>query len=144
MSVITENLINTLKYEIYSKLHRLSEEEKTKRQELSEKNRKLDLKELDNFYQRIWQKYRLFIELKYVPNELLHELFGNLITFENEKFNLKNNYFFYYTFIKKTVEKTVDESFDKSLEERMERVGCSALKNFEEYSVSAIFDSNSS
>jgi len=144
VSEISEYLINTLKYEIYSKLPRLSEEEKEKRQELSGKNKIIDFKELDIFYKKIREKYSLFLELKYIPNELLHELYGNLITFEIEKFNLKNNYFFYSTFIKKTVEKTVDESFDKSLEERMERIGSSALKNFEEYWVSAIFDSNTS
>jgi hypothetical protein len=137
-----EFIINTLKYEIYSKLPRLTEDEKTKRQELINNKKNQDAQELNKFYNKIKFKYNLFIELKYIPNDLLHELYGYLITYEDEKFSLKNVYFFYSKFIKKTVEKTVEEVFDKSLEERLQQISSKALDNFDEFWVSAIFDCN--
>lgn len=138
----SEYIINTLKYEMYSKLPKLSDEEKRKRQEIINNKKNSDAQELNKFYDKIKLKYNIFLELKYIPNDLLHDLYGYKIIFDDEKFSMKNVYFFYSNFIKKTIEKTVDELFDKSLEERLERIQSKALINFDDFWVSGIFDSN--
>ena len=131
-------MINLIKSEIYLKLPFLEDKEKRQRENFILNNDNIDK---DSFYESLKKKYSNFIELTYIPNDLLHELYENVINYENNKYSFKNRYFSYSTFIKKMIELTVADEFDKYLDEKFVSINSNALDNYDNFWLNALFDS---
>jgi hypothetical protein len=140
-------LVEEIKYEIYSRFPRLDDKERKQREEINDllNNKNISKEETENkikqFYDTLRKKYTNFMELLYLDDIFIHELYQHVYLYEENKFSSKNKHFSYSLFIKKMIEKTVGEEFNSFLEETVKSLGSNALENNEGFWLNALFDS---
>jgi len=145
-SQLSSFIINGIKLEMASKLPLLSEVEVKYHNEIIVKSNKniLDKDEFDNFFNTLKKNYSNFIEMSYIPNELLSNLYSQVINIEEHKYLLKNRYFSYASFLMKMIEKTVSEDFIEHIETKFEALSSNCMQNYDGFWLNALFNSDCS
>jgi hypothetical protein len=82
--------------------------------------------------------------MKYIPNNLMHELYDQVFNIEENKYSLKNRYFSLPIFLKKMIEKTVIDEFEKFIEKKFEEFGSNCMQNYDGFWMNALFNSDCS
>ena len=149
-SEFSKFLSNEIKFEIYSKLPRLEQDElKTidsiknlmKLKNKTEEDNNINNENLKTFFVTLKKKYTNFLELQSINDDLLMELYDYVLSYDENKFSAKNRYFSYSLFIKKMIEKTVNDDFDDFIDKKFEHIGSNVLTNFDGFWLNALFDS---
>ena len=121
-SIYANNLLNQIRNEIFTKLPILDEREQNKRAKLQSDKTK------SSFYSSLKQKYSNFIELQYLPDELIHDLYNALYCWQENKHYLKNSKFKFNIFLYKIIDRSVPMSFPQIIQDKFQNKKSTTLQ----------------